>query len=559
MSEHIIEAIKSCGWDTAHFLIFSGNVFEPLIYYSHLGTLIISLFFGFFIFLNNKKEPVNKVLFYLTCTISIWLFADLVLWATDKPEFSMFFWSLEIILEPLIYVLALQFFYVFIDKQEMNLRAKLISYALLIPTFVLAPSSLALTGFDLTNCDRVAVEGILPKYGYIVEIIMVLWIALLGFDRYRKNINHSDKKQVLFTTLGLCLFLFSFSLGNIAEVITENWYIGQIGYIGIPLFLGILSYQIVRFRAFNIKIVGSQVLVISIWFLIVSVLFVRTLENARIVISLTLILFTILGIYLIRSVKHEVAQREKIEKLAKELQDANGKLKELDQMKSEFLSLATHQIRAPLTAIKGYSSMLIEGDFGQLPRRAAESALVIMKSCQDLINIVNDFLNISRIEQGRMVYEKTVFDLGDLAKEVVNEHKPNIQKAGLSITIEVPSNTSSKVSADRDKVKQSIGNILDNAIKYTLAGGITVSTLVTGNRSLVKIKDTGVGIDPKEIDKLFNKFSRAKDANKTNVRGTGIGLYIARKMMQDQGGDITVFSEGEGKGSTFTIELPKKQ
>ena len=201
--------------------------------------------------------------------------------------------------------------------------------------------------------------------------------------------------------------------------------------------------------------------------------------------------------------------------------------------------------------------MLIEGDFGQIPRRAAESVLVIMKSCQDLINIVNDFLNVSRIEQGRMVYEKTIFELSDLVKEVVNEQKPNIQKAGLSISLEIPSTLSAKVKVDRDKIKQSIGNIIDNAIKYTLSGGITVSISEENKKALIKIKDTGVGIDPHEVGKLFNKFSRTKDANKTNVRGTGIGLYIARKMVVDHGGDIKVFSEGEGKGTTFTIELPK--
>ena len=251
------------------------------------------------------------------------------------------------------------------------------------------------------------------------------------------------------------------------------------------------------------------------------------------------------------------AYAKSLERLNDQVKVANDRLKELDQMKSEFLGLATHQIRAPLTAIKGYSSMLIEGDFGQIPRRAAESVLVIMKSCQDLINIVNDFLNVSRIEQGRMVYEKTIFELSDLVKEVVNEQKPNIQKAGLSISLEIPSTLSAKVKVDRDKIKQSIGNIIDNAIKYTLSGGITVSISEENKKALIKIKDTGVGIDPHEVGKLFNKFSRTKDANKTNVRGTGIGLYIARKMVVDHGGDIKVFSEGEGKGTTFTIELPK--
>jgi signal transduction histidine kinase len=181
-----------------------------------------------------------------------------------------------------------------------------------------------------------------------------------------------------------------------------------------------------------------------------------------------------------------------------------------------------------------------------------------MKSCQNLVNIVNDFLNISRIEQGRMVYEKTDFNLAELAKEVVNEIKPNIQNAGLSLDLKIADDLVLKVNADRDKIKQVIGNILDNSIKYTPRGKVEVSVFKDGAKAKVAIKDTGVGIDPKDMVKLFEKFSRAKDANKTNVIGTGLGLYIAKKMTEAQGGDIKIVSEGVGKGSTFTIELPVK-
>lgn len=556
MSQQILDAIQNCDWGISKFLIFSNNVFEPLIYYSHLGVLVVVLFFGFFIYLNNSKDLPNRLFFYLSLSISVWLFSDLVLWASEKISYVMFFWAVEIIFEPIIYIFALFFFYAFIDKKIVPFKVKITSYLLLLPTLILAPTSFGLTGFDLTNCDRVAVEGLLPKYGYFIEILIVFWIIFLAFNRYYKNKEYGSRRKILFSSVGICLFLLSFSLGNISEVITENWYIGQMGYIGIPIFLALLSYLIIRFKAFNVKIIGSQVLVTSIWFLILSILSIRTIENARVVIAITLALFSIIGIFLIRSVKREVEQREHIEKLAKDLEAANEKLKELDHLKSEFLSLATHQIRAPLTAIKGYSSMLLDGDFGVLPQKATDSIQTIMKSCQNLINIVGDFLNISRIEQGRMVYEKSVFEIGELVKEVVKETEPNIKNAGLSINLEIPKNFSEKINADKNKIKQVIGNIVDNAIKYTVRGDINISISADKNKIKIAVKDSGIGIDPSEINKLFTKFSRTKDANKTNVTGTGLGLYIAKKMAESHGGDIKVFSEGLGKGSTFTIELP---
>ena len=218
--------------------------------------------------------------------------------------------------------------------------------------------------------------------------------------------------------------------------------------------------------------------------------------------------------------------------------------------------MATHQIRSPLTAIKGYSSMLLEGDFGVLPQKAIDSVKTITKSCQNLLNIVEDFLNISRIEQGRMVYEKVLFDIRELIKEVLNELKPNIDRVGLILDFKMPAEKM-QVNADRNKIKQIIGNIIDNAIKYTAHGNINISTFKQQNKIKIAIKDSGIGIDPKDMDKLFDKFYRTNNASKVNVAGTGLGLYIAKKIVEAHRGNIGVSSEGIGKGTTFTIELPE--
>ncbi|MCL4278919.1 MAG: HAMP domain-containing histidine kinase [Ignavibacteriaceae bacterium] len=264
-----------------------------------------------------------------------------------------------------------------------------------------------------------------------------------------------------------------------------------------------------------------------------------------------------LGFFVITSVKREIEQREKIERLAIDLEKANEKLQELDQMKSEFLSLATHQIRAPLTAIKGYASMLYDGDFGVLPEKAKHSSEVIIKSTETLITIVNDFLNISRIEQGRMVYDKSTFKLNEVLKEVVLEIEPNISKAKLELNLNIKEGPQYEVTADKAKIKQIIGNIIDNSIKYTQKGFIHINLFEEKDMYKISIKDSGVGIDSSEINKLFTKFSRTKDASKVNVIGTGLGLYIAKKMITAQGGDIEVKSEGLGKGTEFIIDFPK--
>lgn len=543
-----------CEWGATTFLIFSSNVFGALVYYSHLFSLITALGLGIFVYAKNPRSLISELFLALTLVFSLWVFSDTVLWADANPSHIMFFWSLTILLEPVIYVLGLYFLAVYIKNDDISNRFKFLLISLLLPTILLVPTKLGILGFDYTNCDREVIEGLLVYYGYFVEVIISLSAVIYSIRSYQK-VSKEKKKPLVFMSLGMVLFFFMFAWGNIVGSISEDWTLGQYGLFGMPILLAFFTYTIVRFKTFNIKLIGTQALVVVLWVTLSAILFVRKIEDVRVIVALTLILFLIVGILLVRSVKREVEQREHIEKLAGDLERANEKLKELDQLKSEFLSLATHQIRAPLTAIKGYSSMLLEGNFGVLPQKATDSIQTIMKSCQNLINIVADFLNISRIEQGRMVYEKSIFNLAELAKEVLNEIKPNIDKAGLILETKMPLEEI-KVNADRGKIKQVVENIVDNAIKYTVHGGINVSVFADKETAKVTVKDSGVGIDPNEMNKLFNKFSRTKDASKISVTGTGLGLYIAKKMTEAHSGDIKVFSEGIGKGTTFTIELP---
>lgn len=545
-----------CEWDTARYFIISGNVFGRLIYYSHLLPAITCIVLALFVFIKNRKNLANKLLLIISFSFTLWSLFDLVLWATEKPDYTIFFWSLLIYLEPIIYAATFYLIYVIVKDEDLSFKTKFLCSLLFIPIFIIAPTSYNLLGYDFTNCDREAIEGPLWIYTYVVELFFVFSIVVTCIRQFKKS-DKPNRKKIFIAGLGSLLFLLILSWGNITGSLSIDWELGQYGLLGMPIFIGLLAYLVVKYKTFNAQLIGTQALVAILWISLCAVLFVRNIENVRVVVSLTLILFLVVGILLVRSVKREVEQRKKIEKLAGDLEIANAKLKELDQMKSEFLSLATHQIRAPLTAIKGYSSMLLEGDFGVLPQKAHDSIETIFKSCQNLINIVGDFLNISRIEQGRMVYEKSIFNIVELAREVAKELAPNIQKAGLTLETEIKEGLNIKVNADFGKIKQVIGNILDNAIKYTLKGSIKISIDSDNKNAYIKIKDSGVGIDPKEIDKLFAKFTRAKDANKTNVIGTGLGLYIAKKMTEAHHGDIKIESEGVGKGTTFIIQIPK--
>ena len=229
-------------------------------------------------------------------------------------------------------------------------------------------------------------------------------------------------------------------------------------------------------------------------------------------------------------------------------------LKKSNELKDEFVSMATHQIRSPLGAIKGYISLITEGDYGVVLEELHEPLNIILKSVDTLGKTVNDFLDLSRINQGEMRYYKKDFDLADLVNEVVNEMRKQIIDTGLDLKINL-SKENLIVHGDKAKLKHVLLNLVDNASKYTKTGFIKINLHRKNNKVVFSIKDSGVGIKPRTMPLLFQKFSRCIDASHTNILGTGLGLYIAKKMLEAQNGRIWAESDGENKGSQFYVEL----
>ncbi|MDO8579437.1 MAG: HAMP domain-containing sensor histidine kinase, partial [bacterium] len=414
------------------------------------------------------------------------------------------------------------------------------------------------------TCDRDAIEGPLVYYGYLLEIIYTLWIVMVVFARHKKSQSSDQKHQISLVGIGAVLFLLSFAFGNIIGSLFSNasflgedysWTIGQYGLFGVPIFIGFLSYMIVKFKAFNIKLIATQALVVALVILIGSQFFFIKSNINKVLNGITLFLSIGAGILIVRSVKREIEAKEA-------LAVANDRLRELDKQKSEFVSFATHQLRSPLTSILGNASLILEGDLGKISDPLRDVMTTILQSTKTQINVVEDYLNISRIELGTMKYNFVEMDFKDLLKQVVNEQKPNIVAKGLAYTISLDENKTFKIKADPDKFKQVIMNAVDNSIKYTKQGSIVISlekVAKSGSVGVVRLKiaDTGVGIAQDILPKLFQKFTRAGNANEANIHGTGLGLYIAKQIMNAHGGKIWAESAGEGKGSQVYVEMPE--
>lgn len=255
--------------------------------------------------------------------------------------------------------------------------------------------------------------------------------------------------------------------------------------------------------------------------------------------------------------KFNVILSEEVKRATQDLQHANFRLKQLDQLKDDFVSVASHELRTPMTAIRSYAWMALNRPDIPLSEKMKKYLSRTLISTERLINLVNDMLNVSRIEAGRIEIRPQVFDILALVNEIVSEVEPKADEK--MVRLQVVNTTTAKLFADPDKVHQVLLNLIGNALKFTPTDGtIAISFFTDGKVVEVLVKDSGVGISREDLSKLFRKFERLDNSYVAAATsgGTGLGLYISKSLIELMHGRIWATSEGLGKGTTFAFALP---
>lgn len=527
---------------------------------------VINFILAFIIYFKSPNRRINVFFSLGVLSVTFWTVCMIILRTVGQTNIdSLYFWSILLWVATVPIVFFYLYFCIEFPEGIASKRKRwLTRLMLLIPAvFVLVVNILYFGAFENAFIIDGGVGYTLNSTHFCIWALYIIGYFTASFItlfRKRKNAKGITRVQLTYMIYGvLPAALFGVIFGIVVPLFDSYKYFWLSE--GTSVIMSVLiAYAIFKHHLFNLKVIVTE-LFTALLFIILFIRFVLSestqqfLANGFIVVG-----FAIFGILLIRSVWKEVKTRERMEELAKELEKANVRLKELDQAKSEFVTIASHQLRSPVTAIKGYSSMLKEGSFGEVPEKAKQVVERILQSSDYLVRLIGDFLNLSRIERGKMEYDFKKFDLKDLVKSVYEEFIQinKNREAPLDFELELNENEQYSVTIDQEKIRQAISNLIDNAFKYTKKGFVKVSLYkdTLKERIILKIQDSGMGLSRDALAKIFQKFTQAQEKLSSHVEGTGLGLYVAKEIMKAHDGDIRAESRGAGKGSAFYIEFP---
>ena len=524
-------------------------------------TAVLNILLAVGIYLRNRSRSSMFFIIAILYT-AIWSFGISLYVRPGITAFTYLVSNLNYINASSI-ATAFLFFCIFFGTEEVKLT-RLKVMAIIIPWIVIIVLILwpGLIIESLTEVGFVKDENFGPAYPFYMFYILYYFIYGLTtlFKKYRVS-KGVFKTQLRYVFIGLAIAVI---LGVMTNIILPSlfdypnfYWVGPLGTLGMIAFIAI---AITKHGLWDFKIIVTDFLIalISVT-LLVQGLFAPTPEEQLLQLGV-FVLVCISSFYLLRGMLKKVDLREQLEIIVKSLAATNQKLQYLDVQKSDFVSIASHQLRTPLTVITGYTSMLLEGAFGKIEDRGHRAVIEkIYAASQNLVRMIEDFLDISKIEKGEMAYQFEKIDLKKFCEEVVEKLKDSLKTGGFKFRITTGSEGDLIVTADPGKLRQILFNLIDNAIKYTPKGGDIKISLAKDEKKgkiFFTIRDNGIGITKEMMPRLFEKFSRAEGISKLHTEGRGLGLYVAKQIIDAHGGTIHATSLGKNKGTTFTLTLP---
>jgi signal transduction histidine kinase len=527
----------------------------------YLINIAITFCFGFFIFYRDFKDKINIAFSLFSFSLVGWLLSLYFYYNTGFENQLLIIGRLNFGFVELIVFFLFAFAYVFpikcfnvpnYLKFLLTFETILIFILTIFTDFISKQEHYLGIGQRSTEFGDFYILFILHFFSYIIGAIYILVWKIKKLDKIYRL-------QLLYFIVGLGLtVIFGTATNIIAPFLFKNFTVQNVGSFSTTILMFFTFYAIIKYKFLNIKIFATQIFLVILTLLFLIPLFYHrgiAILSFDVIVFVSIIIF---GSLLTQSVTKEIKQREELYVLTKSLEKSNLSLQELDKQKTEFLSIASHQLRTPLSILNGYLELLKDGAYGKLKKPVVEVLDNMDESNGRLIALVDDFLNITRIEQGRVKYEFKKQSIDKLVDSVVNELTDRAEQKGLSIEWKKPKDPI-ELLFDDEKIRHVIFNYIDNAIKYSEAGKIVVAVKKNDDGLFLTVNDKGIGFDRTDEVNFFKKFYRGENVRGSNVNGTGLGLFVCAKFVEAHHGRVWAKSAGLGQGSEFGFWIPLKQ
>jgi signal transduction histidine kinase len=571
-------------------------------------TGIINLILGVVVISGARTEKGKLSFALFAFSTLVWSLADFFVYKTHSAIFDKLAYSSAVLIPTFLLI------WIFDLQNHSKKRITRLSIGLIGLLFILLP---LINNLVITSIKPDSITGTTEEVGPLFIPYLAFFVLTYLFVLYklvRHNLKSLGEEKNRYRTILIGFLLYG------AGSILFGLILPAMGYEKFTnfdvscslIFVGFTTYAIVQYKWMNIKVVAFELLAIFIIGASLMEIFVADTPAQRIYKATMFAVLTTLSIFMVKSVLSEVKRKEELEvansmleianyrleianqeiserkeqlqKMSDSLAKANDQLKRLDRAKTEFVSRAYHDLRAPITGIKGYVSLLMEGSYGQVAPEQMEVLKKTFSITGGMSTLTEDLLSASKLESGGMSFDFKRHKIEDICQQIVDTLYPKAKDMGLYLEYRKPAERLPELLIDGSRIRESLSNLVDNAIKYTKSGGVTLcleraetsdykapvrdqsskqspaadwqSKGIVGPVVRITVTDTGIGIPKTEIPYLFARFSRGKDPTRLNAGGTGLGLYICKGIIEDNGGKVWAQSDGEVKGSRFIVELP---
>ena len=552
-------------------------------------TAILITSLDLVIFLGSKNLS-SRIFAAFTFIAALWATSYSLHMAVSTASAALFFVKIDLELGILISFGFYYFSLIYPDdhlpKNKIRLFFCMIFTALLFYIFLFHTNFLLYGAYRISEPTRWA-----WNQSQIIWIYSIVFFVLWGLgikNIYRRLIhsnNRNERANLLYMFVALLIgvtppFLLDIILpfSNFSDYYKFGW----LGPMTSAIWIFIIAHSIIKYRQMNVKVVAAEVLAISM----AVIFFINIFTDFSIGVFgriITFTVFVIVGFFLIKLVLQDAKQREQLESLNAELKDLNEnlqkkvddqtkeikksyevekrariELQKLDQNKNDFIIITQHHLRTPLTQIRWYADSILKGLYGNVSFEISEAVSRIGIASEKLTKTLNSFIDITQLKIGMKVLNLSPINIRNIIEILISEFSADIKNKKISVSFPEDGRDWPLVLADHDQIKDACSILIDNAVKYNNEGGnINIYANQNDKMLSVFIENSGIGLDADDRERILKQsFFRSRDAKKLNPLGMGVGLLVAKAIINANHGDISIDSKGDGKTVVATITLP---